>query len=67
MEWQPIETAPKDGTTILICKPGMKTPWMAKWEEMRRAPDRWSAIGLGRCPFDPTHWMPLPSPPEDKP
>jgi len=65
MEWQPIETAPKDGTRIMAWWPDVVldksigvTSWMAPvgycihWTR----DGRWS-------PFDPTHWMPLPAPP----
>lgn len=62
-EWRPIETAPKDGTTILVAGQG-STAWMAKWRPMKRVPDRWESIGLGALPFYPTHWMPLPDPPD---
>ena len=62
--WQPIETAPKDGTSILICTEGMKSPWSARWEKMRRVPDRWVSAGIGAVPFDPSFWQPLPTPPE---
>lgn len=66
MEWQPISTAPKDGTSILVCR-GHMIPWMAHWVKMTRVPDRWESYGEGAIPFSPTHWMLLPEPPEDPP
>lgn len=58
-EWQPIETAPKDGTKILAFN-----KWgeygVAEWVESQQC---WFA---GYDDFTaPTHWMPLPEPPED--
>ena len=69
MDWQPIETAPKDGTVIDL--------WIHYPEHDRnaRAADvRWNAdVGewqhgnfhLGQYMHrpTPTHWMPLPPPP----
>lgn len=58
--WQPIETAPKDGTNIIANVPGfgmgkMVLFWMdSRWRE--------SAQMLG-LKVEPTHWMPLPQPP----
>jgi hypothetical protein len=72
-EWRPIETAPKDGTAILI--------WPTKREFNQRNDNlisyvvRWNdreqgwieAEGEEYDSFSPTHWMPLPEPPtEDK-
>lgn len=58
-EWQPIETAPKDGTQILI--PGGIAYWRADV-------DGWYTITAVEWPGLPvqwnvTHWMPLPEPP----
>lgn len=64
--WQPIETAPKDGTLILIAKGGASA-----WHNMFAG--YWDE-GLGEFKYhrdgyvrNPTHWMPLPPPPETTP
>ena len=63
MKWQPIETAPKDGTWVLAYWPTMSITLYPKvafnmgdeygWE----TPDDYGQIF-------PTHWMPLPEPPQ---
>jgi len=63
-DWQPIETAPKDGTDILLYRRNwhQSAPVVAGWFE-----DGWYAYDhdseqvpeLGGI----THWMPLPEPP----
>lgn len=66
-EWQPIETAPKDGTEVLIGRfldGKLPTKAVASFhpsEGWRDAGD----IGWGGmyAHVRPTHWMPLPSPP----
>lgn len=74
--WQPIETAPKDGGTILLWFPwtGRRSPaapagftYLAKWcFSDDEKPDRWiepydaEDIGDGA-----THWQPLPAPPAE--
>lgn len=65
-KWRPIETAPKDGTEIDL------------WHEGDRIADAYWKGGRWWAPnFDydgcdgviggppPTHWMPLPAPPEE--
>lgn len=69
-EWQPIETAPKDGTEVLLFFVS-DVPWQASskgicigfWGD--DGSNAWYAFesdsnALG----NPTHWMPLPPPPE---
>lgn len=69
MEWQPIETAPKDGTRILAWDG--RSIHVAYWGWDNPA-NRLAWLG-GHCRIDhidqPTHWMPLPEPPrqEEKP
>lgn len=60
-EWMPIETAPRDGTKVLLW-PGYLMggdPMTGWWARLAR---KWVAAGE---PFDsqPTHWRPLPTPP----
>jgi hypothetical protein len=57
--WQPIETAPKDDF-ILASTVGAKLPMVALYDE----DDGWIALnGAFKRDWKPTHWMPLPAPP----
>lgn len=58
MEWQPIETAPKDGTKILV--------FMACEHEIfasRYTHGCWQTGVWKSPPPHFSHWMPLPDPP----
>ena len=70
-EWQSIETAPKDGTSILLgyfpdpCYPGASVGCsmeVAFWHSSKRL---WCARVLLNTEgyFSPTHWRSLPAPP----
>lgn len=68
--WQPIETAPKDGTSILAYPHYVVTHWAGPDEAMSvdgcftgRWDDDFQAYW---CVRNLTHWMHLPSPPEPK-
>ena len=59
--WQPIETAPTDGTRILLCGRGGKIA-----DGHYGQPDGWANPKRFVWPYihaNPTHWMPLPAPP----
>jgi hypothetical protein len=69
MEWQPIETAPKDGTTVLGYFGG-RSGYVSRQDIV---PICWSGWGGGvwdnatsghHMGDDPSHWMPLPPPPK---
>lgn len=78
-DWQPIETAPKDGTKILLCRaldadgrPITGKAWgvfvqVAAWWDS----DEWVVYchlqSEPRLHFSPSHWMPLPENPEVTP
>jgi len=62
-QWQPIETAPKDGTDVLIAEYGDVA--IAHWDRFGRG--RWLGPrdNYGQCEImQPTHWLPLPEPPQ---
>ena len=63
MEWQPIETAPKDGSTFLVCVGNWMT--VAHWHRQQQCLATNGRPIYARYPADelPTHWMPLPEPP----
>ena len=59
MNWQPIETAPKDGRDLLIFgSGGIVIGW---WDDSCRY---WCHQDLYLSIDEPTHWMPLPLPPD---
>ena len=65
MEWQPIETAPKDGTWVFLYVPG-HGPTRAKWSRLVSGVYGWTSHQSGNYISRATHWMPLPEPPEEK-
>ena len=65
MTWQPIETAPKDGTLILVWDG--RQAFSGFWGRVSHPLNPLGWVG-GHCQINhitqPTHWMPLPSPPQ---
>ncbi len=66
-KWQPIATAPKDHTTVLVCqKVGGRWLYSAmEWDDMF---NHWRTEACGGFEYEeditePTHWKPL-EPPE---
>lgn len=61
--WQPIETAPRDGTRVLLFAPATKDRAAVVrndyWWSQERA---WAHM---RPDHSYTHWRPLPAPPRD--
>lgn len=64
-EWQPIETAPTDGRTILVYREdaGVFTA-LHGYGEDETEPCWFSTDGEDLTPDMVTHWMPLPDPPK---
>ena len=75
-EWQPIETAPKDGTYVMVGR-DMGEPWgfvlgTGFYAFVDSLVNGWVCRGIVDPPGDlglgnPTHWMPLPEPPRNEP
>lgn len=74
MLWRPIETAPKDGTQLMLWCPDRAAPMFGSFrvDEGLSGNDEplWLdnsyddfSCGYASCPLKPTHWMPLPAPP----
>lgn len=63
MQWRPIETAPKDGTPLLLLWPDAAEKMAVMWwdEYVENWLGYYDGINPGYQP--PTHWMPLPPPP----
>lgn len=68
-EWQPIETAPKDGTVVYLYRQvgDWKVRGHGYWEGGGIV-SGWITQGFYDPPGNlglahPTHWMPLPAPP----
>ncbi len=62
--WHPIETAPTDGTAVILWSPAELEAVHAWWlpGDGRAYTPCWAAFG-SRLVVNPTHWMPLPAPP----
>jgi hypothetical protein len=69
--WQPIKTAPKDGTYVLIYIPRsgeiMMACYLPRVEPIKDVTRWWTAERDLPLELAPSHWMPLPDPPEDSP
>lgn len=77
-KWLPIDTAPKDGTAVLVTfwphhGPDKSTSTCAVaawWKNDNGVGGDWviycSLIQEPRLYFTPTHWMPLPPPPSEE-
>jgi len=63
-QWRPIETAPKDGSEVLVICSNNEQFVGYRYND---APYFCYAVNRDRGRFfcEPTHWMPLPSPPKD--
>ena len=71
MAWRDISSAPKDGTRIIIYDPRYG-PLEGLWNEpddyrgMSGNIDWHDWLGIDGEIYEPTHWQPLPAPPEQE-
>lgn len=70
-DWQPIETAPRDGSAILSYAEGNRWPYdVAEWDDVDGKLEAWSLKERGEAlkwPHWLTHWQPLPALPTADP
>jgi hypothetical protein len=62
-DWQPIETAPKDGTDIIVYRPNFDSNYIPivgvdYWSK------RLNCWGKSRADTPPVKWQPMPKPPK---
>ena len=62
-DWQPIATAPKDGSLIMVWREHCVYPRIVKFDV---AYGEFSKVEDGEYLHHPTHWMPLPDGPEGR-
>lgn len=67
-DWRPIETAPRDGSLVLLFSPIQPRTiaigwWHSSNVTVAATGGWWGAHGVGAY-RGPTHWMPLPDPPK---
>ena len=75
-EWQPIETAPKNGSTFIGWSKYWDEPLTVAWSSrLGRFVSRWDGVEVIEAAGDSwadyknpnplSHWMPLPAPPQE--
>jgi hypothetical protein len=65
MTWQPIETAPKDGTRVLLANRRYRFVDAGHyWRNANKRHPRKRWVWNGWPRHEPTHWQPLPAPPK---
>ena len=70
-QWNPIETAPKDGTVILVWHETVLNQYAAFDVNIKKAQwlveaEEWRVEGVGgNVPPNLTHWMPMPNKPRN--
>jgi len=64
-DWQPIETAPRDGNMVLGWYPLWNACRVCEWDEFDKLWIKHNGNTLDALQCQPTHWMPLPKGPEN--
>ena len=65
-QWQPIETAPKDGANVLVfdSQCGVQVGYLRYFNLHWNISPQWCS-SFGEVRLHPHHWMPLPAPPKE--
>jgi len=63
IKWHEIETAPKDGTEVLLYRDVARIKITGGYFEQEHGLKCWVAGGYTCRQFPPTHWANLPAPP----
>jgi len=70
MTWQPIESAPKDGSLVILYSPAEEQVCVGVFDHSiwhcacKDQPDLGEFGFHGFIDVTPSHWMPLPEPPK---
>jgi hypothetical protein len=65
--WQSIETAPRDGISILVVDARVRDLWaVASWDADEPSTAKWCTLDGAYHQDRFTHWMPLPAPPVEQ-
>ena len=66
MKWEPIETAPKDGRTVILYRPGYRNKVFLGWYEYDKLlkSSYFRSVGRSDVGWDATHWMVIPEGPK---
>jgi hypothetical protein len=72
MTWQPISTAPKDGSQVILWwqdteRGGKPRAIQGEWYCAKDGDEFWWSSPSMPIGFVATHWMPIPPPPEPTP
>lgn len=62
--WRDIESAPKDGTLVLLPHKQYGVVTAKHWDSPKDALQEWLMPEREIIMYAPTHWMPLPTPPK---
>lgn len=61
--WMPIESAPRDGTRMIVFCPTENDQYVINIAHWQSNTEKWHN-GLWGVLYEPTHWMPLPAAPK---
>ena len=62
-QWQPIDTAPKDGQEVIAFHPDFDTQYFVRWVQPEGQAGCWYEDFAMKSMSGFTHWSPLPEPP----